>query len=64
MERTRNGRRNRPIEHTRLIYDVAIEELKCEKCDSVLHWNFGFKRCPYCGRKIDRVDERRARLRL
>lgn len=48
-----------PTDTTRLVWDDAIGELKCEKCEAVLHWNFGFKRCPYCHRRIEKVEQRR-----
>ena len=44
---------------TRLVWDEVFEELKCEKCQAILYWNFGFKRCPYCRRKIVGVEKRR-----
>ena len=44
---------------TRLVWDDEIRELKCEKCQAILYWNFDFKRCPYCKRKIEKVEQRR-----
>lgn len=44
---------------TRLLWDEVFRELKCEKCQAILYWNFGFRRCPYCHRKIEKVEQRR-----
>jgi len=44
---------------TRLVWDSAFRELKCEKCQAILYFNFDFKRCPYCKRKIVEVEQRR-----
>jgi len=44
---------------TRLVWDDVFKELKCEKCQAILYWNFGFKRCPYCRRKIVEAEKRR-----
>lgn len=54
-------KRKRPAaDTTRLIWLDGYGALACEKCGSVLHWNFGFRRCPYCRLKITHSDERRA----
>ena len=44
---------------TRLVWDDVFKELKCEKCQAILYFNFGFRRCPYCHRKIEKVEQRR-----
>ena len=44
---------------TRLVWDSAFGELKCERCQAILYFNFDFKRCPYCKRKIVEVEKRR-----
>ena len=44
---------------TRLVWDGVFMELKCEKCQAILYFNFDFKRCPYCKRKIVEVEGRR-----
>jgi len=44
---------------TRLVWDAVFGELKCEKCQAILYWNFAFKACPYCKRKIVEVEKRR-----
>ena len=46
---------------TRLVWDDAIEELKCEKCQAILYWDFDFKACPYCHRRIVEKENRRAK---
>ena len=51
--------RQKTMEKTRLVWDEAFRELKCEACQEILYWNFGFKRCPYCKRKIVKVEKRR-----
>lgn len=45
---------------TRLVWDAGMEALVCEKCGEALYWNFGFKRCPYCHRKVTETQQRRA----
>ena len=47
---------------TRIVWSPEMEELICEQCRSVLHWNFGFRRCPYCRREIVRAEERRVKI--
>ena len=47
------------MDTTRLVWDEVFRELKCEKCQAILYWNFGFGRCPYCHRKIEKVEQRR-----
>ena len=49
-------------EKTRIVYDTLVEELKCEACGKILHWNFGFKRCPYCHRRVTETQKRRAKV--
>ncbi len=44
---------------TRLVWDEVFRELKCEACQAILYWNFEFRRCSYCKRKIVEVEERR-----
>ena len=51
--------RQRAEGKTRLVWDEVFRELKCEKCEAILYWNFGFRRCPYCRRKIVEVEKRR-----
>lgn len=48
---------------TRLVWEPVFEELMCEKCGAILYWNFGFRRCPYCGRDIESAEERRMKVR-
>ena len=45
---------------TRLVWDGGMEALVCEKCGEALYWNFGFRRCPYCHRKITETQKRGA----
>lgn len=44
---------------TRLVWDGVFRELKCEKRQAILYYNFDFRRCPYCHRKIVEVEQRR-----
>ena len=44
---------------TRLVWEPVAEELMCEECLKIVFWNFGFKRCPYCHRRIVEVQQRR-----
>lgn len=53
------GRRSKNcIETTKILWDRNYEEYICEKCRMVIHYNFGYKHCPYCGRRVIRTDER------
>ena len=54
-------KRARRVEKTRLVWSPEAEELVCEGCGSMIRWNFGFKRCPYCRREIVSAAQRRAR---
>ena len=56
MRRERKG-----DETTELVWEPVFDELMCKECRSILYWNFGFERCPYCRRKIVFVDQRRAK---
>ena len=44
--------RQRALESTRLVWDAGMEALVCEKCGEALYWDFGFRRCPYCHRRV------------
>lgn len=52
--------RQRASGETRLVWDAGMEALVCEKCGEALYWNFGFRRCPYCHRKVTETQQRRA----
>lgn len=45
---------------TRILWNPNYETYQCEKCKAIMHYNFDFALCPYCGRKITYTDERRA----
>lgn len=49
------------IGRTRIVWDDAYEEYKCEKCKAIMHCQFDFKYCPYCGSRVISIDERRAK---
>lgn len=59
MKRERKGE-----ETTELVWEPVFEELMCRECHSILYWNFGFERCPYCHRKIVYVDQRRPKAEM
>lgn len=46
---------------TRLVWEPVFEELMCAECKAILYWNFDFKRCPYCHRRIIGAEDRRAK---
>ena len=54
-------RRPKSRETTRIIWDCVYEEYKCEKCEKLIFYNFGFSVCPYCARQITQTQERRTR---
>lgn len=53
--RTRMIRR---VDTTRIVWNHAYEVHECEKCHNIMHYNFGFKYCPYCRRKVVQNEER------
>ena len=46
---------------TRVVWNDRYEEYMCEKCNGIMYYDFSFKFCPFCRRKIVGKDERRAR---
>ena len=54
--------RARGAETTRIVWNHVYEEYQCERCRAVLFYDFAFRVCPYCGRRIlrKRVVERPA----
>ncbi len=52
-------RREQSNETTRLVWEPVAEELMCERCRKIIFWNFGFRRCPYCHRRITETQPRR-----
>ena len=55
--------RARRAGETRFVWSDVYEEYQCEKCGKLIHYNFGFELCPYCGRKVAQTDERRVMAR-
>lgn len=49
-----------PMRGTRIVWDAVFEEYKCEKCNAILYYQFDFRYCPYCKRRIVHTDERKA----
>ena len=45
-------------ETTRILWSERCEAFVCEKCGKLIHYNFGFDDCPYCGRRVIHTDER------
>lgn len=48
-------------ETTRILFDTCSDEygaFVCEACGKVMKYNFRFKRCPYCKRKVVYSDVR------
>lgn len=48
-------------ESTRLVWEPVFEELMCERCGAILYWDFDFKACPYCHRRITEKEPRKAK---
>lgn len=44
-------------ETTRITWKPDLEIYQCEKCGKIMHYNFGFRYCPYCRRRIVRRSE-------
>ena len=54
---------HRPItDTTEIRWNYELETYECVKCHSIMHYNFDFALCPYCGRRIVRSDDRRYAL--
>lgn len=43
---------------TRIIWSALLGVFVCERCGLILHYDFGFTACPYCGRQAVHKDER------
>lgn len=46
----------------RLCYDAETGRFICTACGQIMSYNFGFKRCPYCHRRITHSDKRQVKL--
>lgn len=46
------------LEATHIRWNPEYGFYQCEKCKSVMHYNFGFRFCPYCRRKVLSNDTR------
>ena len=46
------------VETTRIIWHHTYEVFECVKCHSIMHYNFGFERCPYCFRRVESIGRR------
>ena len=44
-------------ETTRITWNPDLEIYQCEKCGKIMHYDFGFRYCPYCRRRIARRSE-------
>lgn len=51
-------RRTNMKKTTRILWSKAYGVFICEKCNSLIHYNFGFDQCPYCGRTVTHTDKR------
>jgi DNA-directed RNA polymerase subunit RPC12/RpoP len=56
MKRDRPGK-----ETTRILWSPEYEAFLCEKCGRAMEYNFSFRHCPYCGRKV-LTNERRGTI--
>lgn len=54
------AKREAPDEPTRLVWSAEYEALMCEACGEAVYWNFGFRRCPYCHRRVTETQRRGA----
>jgi len=43
------------------VWEDVFEELMCERCGAILYWDFDFRACPYCHRRIVEKEPRRAK---
>ena len=44
---------------TEIRWNYDLEVYECIKCHSIMHYDFGFRVCPYCARRITHTDARR-----
>lgn len=42
---------------TRILWSASLGVFVCERCGMILHYDFGFTACPYCGRQAIHKDE-------
>ncbi len=53
------GKRSRNcVGTTRILWNPDYETYICEKCGKVIQYNFGYRHCPYCGRRVIHTDKR------
>ena len=43
---------------TKIVYDHDTERFTCTKCGHIFDYQFDFKFCPYCRRKIIKTEKR------
>jgi len=48
---------------TRIVFDRDTEMFACVRCNAVMDYNFGFRYCPYCRRKVITTENRYAQTR-
>lgn len=50
---------DRPVEQTEIRWNHFYETHECIRCHCMLHYDFDFRYCPYCGRTIRRNTQHR-----
>ena len=51
--------RHSPVKDTTEIrWNYDFEIFECSKCHAIMQYNFDFKVCPYCSRKVTHSDSR------
>lgn len=50
---------NRKVEATEIKWNYDLEVYECVKCHSIMYYDFRFRVCPFCERRIVHTDERR-----
>ena len=50
--------RLRSRETTEIKWNYEYEVYECAKCHSIMQYNFSFRACPYCARKVTHSDSR------
>lgn len=48
---------NRKIDTTEIRWNYELEVYECVKCHSIMYYDYSFKVCPFCERKIKRYSD-------
>ena len=50
--------RDKVIGSTQILWSRDDAMFYCVKCKYMMEYNFGYRRCPYCKRKVEYTDKR------